>query len=94
MREKLLDLLCRYMRDNLLFTGIQENIDPNTEDRETVLRSFLKKHVQNNPTMNTDGQVTVSEMCIDLEARTAKKRVLLLRTLPIRNRANKLEMQG
>lgn len=40
LRDEILDLKCRSMKNNLVFTGIQENEQEDTED---ILRNFIKK---------------------------------------------------
>lgn len=65
IRDKMLDLQCRSMRENLLFTGINESNDPTPEDCESVLRSFLNEHVQNDPSVNTDGNIHIGDIEFD-----------------------------
>ncbi|XP_046569376.1 uncharacterized protein LOC124277686 [Haliotis rubra] len=47
LREYTVDLRCRSMRDNLIFTGIRETEpQPTLEHCENVLKGFIKEHLQ------------------------------------------------
>ena len=45
LKEELLDLKSRSMRDNLIFRNIEETMDENTEE---VLKKFLSDHLKMN----------------------------------------------